>query len=225
MSIVSHYLNSQCRDLRLTSDSALAGGSAAAGYNRTDVLTYIWDEARYPAIADRDISENLQSLASEARLAYTSLNGTGAMKILASTDPAAVSVFANPWQLASVDIQTTSQGSRLIYNTITIILILIQEFFYLGTINGLYIRFKIYGRLNPHRIIAYRNMLSLAYTFVGSFSTTGAIWAFKAGWGENGNQFVLTWMILWIFAHANFLALDVFTVWIPAQVCRLQSVN
>jgi hypothetical protein len=110
-------------------------------------------------------------------------------------------------------------GSRLIYNTLVIILILIQEFFYLGTVNGLYVQFKIYARLYPHRIIVYRNMISLAYTCAGSLGTAGAIWAFKAGWDVNAKQFVLSWMILWLFAHANFLSLDVFTVWLPPQVC------
>lgn len=201
--------------------TALAGGSAATEYNRSDVLTYIWNEARYSATVDSTISANLQSLASAARLAYTSINGTGAMATLASTDSAAVSVFADPWQLTSVNIQPTTQGSRLIYNTLVVILILIQEFFYLGTVNALYARFKIYERLYPHRIIVYRNLISLSYTFVGSLSTTGAIWAFRAGWDVNANQFVLSWMVLWLFAHANFLSLDVFTVWLPVQVCGL----
>lgn len=200
-------------------ESALAGGSAATDYNRSDVVTYIWNEARYSAVIDSDISATLQSLSSAARLAYTKTNGTGALGILASDDPAAISAFANPWQLTSVNIQPTTQGSRLIYNTLVIILILIQEFFYLGTINALYVQFKIYARLWPHRIIAYRNIISGAYTCVGALSTTGAIWAFRAGWHVNGNQFVLSWMILWLFAHANFLSLDVFTVWLPVQVC------
>jgi hypothetical protein len=202
-------------------EAALAGGSAAAGYNRSDVLTYIWNEALYSAVLDTDISGTLQSLSSAARLAYTSINGTGALGVLALNDGAAVSVFADPWNLTSVNIQPTTQGSRLIYNTLVIILILIQEFFYLGTINGLYAKFKIYERLYPHRIIAYRNMISLAYTCVGSLGTAGTIWAFRSGWNVNGNQFVLSWMILWLFAHANFLALDVFTIWLPLQVCHL----
>ena len=198
-------------------EAALAGGSAATTYNRSDVLTYIWNEARYSTTADSLISANLQTLSSAARLAYAATNGTGALQILSSTDQAAISVFANPWQLVSVNIQPTVQGSRLIYNSLVIILILIQEFFYLGTINGLYVQFKLYARLYPHRIIIYRNMISLAYTFIGSLCTAGAIWAFRSGWNVNANQFALSWAVLWLFAHVNFLWLDVFTVWLPVQ--------
>jgi hypothetical protein len=215
----THYwaaiYTSQGASERLT--NALPGGLAASTYNRSDVLTFIWNEARYPAVVDSDIEGSLSTLSSVARVAYSARNGTGALQILNVTDPTAISVFANPWQLNSVNIQPTNQGARLIYNTLAIILILIQEFFYLGTINGLYAQFKLYTKLYPHRIIAYRNSISLAYTFSGSLCVTGAIWAFRADWNVNSNQLGLTWAILWLFAHLNFLWLDVFTVWTPPQ--------
>jgi hypothetical protein len=76
-------------------------------------MTYIWNEARYSAIVDSDISGTLQSLSSAARLSYTATNGTGALGLLASNDPASISVFANPWQLSSFNIQPTTQGTLL----------------------------------------------------------------------------------------------------------------
>jgi len=190
--------------------AALTSGSAA--YDKADILTYVWNEARYSAVIDSSISASLQTLSSEARIVYAAGNWTGAIE---NATTATFSIFADPWQLTSINIQPTTQGSRLIYNTLVIILVLIQEFFYLGTINSLYEAFKIYSRLNPHRIIVFRNLVSIAYTFVGSLCTVGAIWAFRADWQVNSNQFALTWAILWLFAHANFLTLDVFTVWLP----------
>jgi hypothetical protein len=195
--------------------NALPGGLAADDYNRSDVLTFIWNEVRYSAVIDADIEAPLNALSSAARGAYIAVNGTGALQILNLTNPTAISVFTDPWELISVNLQDTSQGARLIYNTLVIILILIQEFFYLGTINGLYANFKLYTKLYPHRIILYRNGISLAYTFCGSLCVTGAIWAFRADWNVNSNQFGLTWAVLWLFAHVNFLWLDVFTIWTP----------
>jgi len=194
-------------------DALVGGVGAAATYDGSNALTYVWNEALYAPVVDPAISANLQRLSDVARVAYTTGNGTG--NLTSISGPAALSVLANPWQLRSIDIQPTPQGSRAIYNTITIILILIQEFFYLGTINGLYAQFKLYHRLNPVRIIAVRALNSLTYTFVGSLCVTGAIWAFRAGWDVSGGQFAMTWMTLWLFAHANFLTLDVFTVWLP----------
>jgi hypothetical protein len=198
-------------------EAALAGASAATTYNKSDVLTYIWNEARYSTTVDTTIAGNIQTLSSASRVVYATSNGTGALRLLPPTDLAAasISIFADPWQLTSTNIQPTTQGSRQIYNTLVIVLILIQEFFYLGTINGLSAQFKMYERLYPHRIIIYRNLISLAYTFSGSLCITGMIWAFRASWHVNANQFALSWASLWLFAHVNFLTLDVFTVWLP----------
>ncbi|KAK4232996.1 hypothetical protein C8A03DRAFT_48315 [Achaetomium macrosporum] len=197
-------------------ETALAAeGTAAAPYDAKDVMAYIWNEALYPPVIDAAVSGNIQTLSDAARVAYTTGNGTGASAIRSVSGPQALSVLAQPWQLQSINIQPTSQGSRAIYNTVAIILVLIQEFFYLGTINGLYAQFKLYARLDPYRIAAVRNITSLAYTFVGSLCVTGAIWAFRSGWDVNGNQLALSWATLWLFAHANFLTLDVFTVWLP----------
>lgn len=198
-------------------EAAFSGGQAATKYNASNVLLYIWNEARYPPTSDSNIVSNLQTLSSAARSVYISEYGRRGIQSLSNSsyDRAALSVFANPWSLTSIDIQETNQGSRLIYNTLVIILILIQEFFYLGHINGLHVQFKIWSRFFPHRIYIFRLTISLAYTLIGSLCVTGTIWAFRAGWHVNGNQFVLSWMALWLFAHVNFLTLDVFSVWLP----------
>lgn len=196
-------------------EDALSSAEAAATYNRSDVLTFFWNEVLYSATSDSVIEGNLQTLSGAARLAYVASNGTAAIASLPSNASASINVFADPWTLTSLNMQATTQGGRLIYNTLVFILILIQEFFYLGTINGLYAQLKIYNRIYPHRIIAYRNGISGAYCLVGSLCVTGMIWAFRANWDVNADQFVLTWMALWLFAHANFLTLDVFTIWLP----------
>lgn len=188
----------------------IEAGLRGTGYEKEGVMSYIWNEALYSSVVDSAISANLVTLSSAARVAYSKGNFTDI-----PLTPNSISVFADPWHLKSINIQPTTQGSRAIYNTLVIILILIQEFFYLGTINGLYDAFKIYSRLNPHRIIIFRSLLSLAYCFIGSLCVAGSIWAFKSGWHVNTAQFFLTWAALWLFAHLNFLTFDVFTIWLP----------
>lgn len=195
--------------------AAFAGGSAASLYNKNDVLTMVWNEARYPTVVDSALENSLQSLSQAARVAYSEANGERSIQILNTSDSAARAIFYDPWTLASVNIQPTSQGSRLIYNTLVIILIMVQEFFYLGTVNGLYVQFKLYTSVTPHRIAIVRLIISAVYTLAGSLCTAGAIWAFRNGWHVNGNQFALSWAVLWLFAHLNFLVLDFFTVWLP----------
>lgn len=191
-----------------------AGGSAATSFNKSDVMFYIWNEARYPTVVDSLISTNLNTLSERARVAYAQANSSvGMLRTLSS--PEALSLFADPWEIVGINIQWTKQGSRLIYNTIAVILIFIQEFCFLGIVNGLYTEFKLYNRLYPSRVIMVRVILSMLYTLSGSFFAVVAVWAFRHGWHVNANQFVLNWMTLWLFAHLNFLTLDFFTVWLP----------
>ncbi|KAJ5180634.1 hypothetical protein N7492_003844 [Penicillium capsulatum] len=198
---------------------AFAGGTAASSYDNGDALAMVWNEARYPTVVDSVVMNSLKSLSEAARVAYIKAGGQQLIQSLNTSDSAARTVFTSPWTLTSINLQPTSQGSRLIYNTLVIILILIQEFFYLGCINGLYQQFRLYTSVAPHRIAIVRQIISGVYTFIGSLCTAGAIWAFRSGWHVNGYQFVLTWMSLWLFAHLNFLVLDVFTIWIaPAFV-------
>ncbi|KAL1868525.1 hypothetical protein Daus18300_005959 [Diaporthe australafricana] len=203
--------------------AVLNGSSDGSQFDRSDVITYIWNEARYSLVIDAVVSSSIQALASAARVAYTTANGTGGVQQLST--PEAISVFAQPWQVTSINIQPTTQGSRAIYNTLVIILILIQEFFYLGILNGLYVGHKLYSRLSPHLIATVRDIISILYCLVGSLCTTGAIWAFRSGWDVDGRQFMLSWMTLWLFAHVNFLQFDIFTVWLPAPYVPMALIS
>lgn len=195
--------------------AALAGGPAASSYNANNVLTVVWNEARYPTTVDSAVYGSLTTLSEAARAIYTKTNAKQTIQSLNTSDDTALAIYSNPWTLASINLQPTSQGSRLIYNTLVIILIMIQEFFYLGYVNGLYLQFNLYASVTPHRIAIVRQIISGVYTLAGSLCTAGAIWAFRNNWNVNGGQFMLTWMALWLFAHLNFLVLDVFTIWLP----------
>lgn len=202
--------------------TALVGGPPALAYNQSDVLTLVWNQARYSTVSDGTIFSNMDKLSNAARVAYSTANRTSGLQDITSE---ALAVFANPWVLGSVNLQPTSQGSRAIYNTLVIILILIQEFFYLGTINAIYANLKIYNRVHPSRIIVIRFLNSLLYCMIGSLCVAGMIWAFRGGWNVNGHQCALTWIALWLFAHLNFEVLDVFTIWLPAPYVPMALIS
>ncbi|KAH6656526.1 hypothetical protein BKA67DRAFT_531791 [Truncatella angustata] len=204
-------------------ENALGGGSPALVYNRSDIITLIWNQARYSTVVDGAVFSNMQTLSNTARIIYSTADRTGALQNF--TDTEVLSVFANPWILSSVNIQPTTQGSRAIYNTLVIILILIQDFFYLGTINGIYANLKIYARIHPLRIITMRFLNSLVYCMVGSLCVAGMIWAFRSGWNVDGDQWALTWITLWLFAHLNFQVLDVFTIWLPVPYVPMALIS
>ncbi|PYI25769.1 hypothetical protein BP00DRAFT_461543 [Aspergillus indologenus CBS 114.80] len=196
--------------------AALASG---APHSPDEVLTLVWNEARYSTVVDSAIYTSMQTLSNAARIAYTSTIAPNTLTTTTSTNLTTTpTTLSQPWTLTSTNLQPTTQGSRLIYNTLVIILIMIQEFFYLGYINSVYQQFHLYTTVAPHRIAIIRQLLAGTYTLLGSLSTTGAVWAFRYGWRVAGAQFVLTWLALWLFAHLNFLVLDLVTIWIPPPV-------
>ncbi|BCR96798.1 SNG1 family protein [Aspergillus luchuensis] len=205
--------------------SAALTGIGTAIYNTSDVMTLVWNEARYSTVVDSALESNILSLSEAARIIYTTTNGPAILPTMNTSDQTAIATLANPWTLSTINIQPTTQGSRLIYNTLVVILILIQEFFYLGYLNGLYQQFHLYTSVDAHRIAIIRQLISATYTFIGSLCTTGAIWAFRYGWHVNGAQFMITWMALWLFAHLNFLVLDVFTIWLAPPVVPMALIS
>ncbi|KAH0284630.1 hypothetical protein M436DRAFT_44140 [Aureobasidium namibiae CBS 147.97] len=195
--------------------AALEGGDAAAAYDSTNTLTYVWNEVRYPAMEDGTIKSSMSQLMAVARIAYNHMNGTGALQTLNKNDPAALQVFLDPIQAGEINIMPTTQGTRVLYNTVAMVLPIILQFFFLMAINGVSAEFKLYSHLPVLNNGIIRLVLSLSYTFIGSLCWAGYVWAFRETWSVGAGQFFCTWVIIWLFMHINFIVIDVATGFIP----------
>ncbi|KAH7420026.1 hypothetical protein BKA64DRAFT_612055 [Cadophora sp. MPI-SDFR-AT-0126] len=195
--------------------AALGGGLAAARYNSSNTLTYVFNEARYPTIQSGYISSNMQTLIGAASSIYGSLNGTSAARFLNTDDSNATLALLNPISASAINIMPTSQGTKVLYNTITLVLPIIQQFFFLMALNGISNSFGIYGYLSSLHVGLIRMIVAISYTFLASLTLAGYIWAFKENWGVSSGQFALTWMAMWLYMHVNFLVLDAATAFVP----------
>lgn len=195
--------------------NALSGGTPAMEYNASNTITYVYNGARYATIQDGFITANMQALIGAAAGAYNSINGTKAASVVNTADQNAVLALLNPIMASSINITPTGQGTRALYNTVTIILPIIQQFFFVMALNGISIQFGIYGRLHNTHAGLIRMVLSIGYTFIASLTVIGYIWAFRENWQASGNQFALSWMAVWLYMHVNFLVLDTATAFIP----------
>ena len=198
--------------------AALEGGDAAAAYDPTNTLTYVWNEVRYPAMEDGTIKSSMSQLMAVARIAYNHINGTGALQTLNKNDPAALQVFLNPIQAGEINIMPTTQGTRVLYNTVGLVMPIIMQFFFLMAINGVSAEFKLYSHLPVLNNGIIRLVLSLSYTFVGSLCWAGYIWAFRETWSVGAGQFFCTWVIIWLFMHINFIVVRLL---IPSSITLL----
>ncbi|CAI7642301.1 unnamed protein product [Penicillium manginii] len=194
-------------------ETTLMNGTASS----TTALTYIWNGARYPAISQSEIYSNILTLVQGARGSYYT---SSASKILDSanlSNTVALEKFLDPIQAAEIDIKTTNQGTRVLYNTVSLVMPIIQQFFFMMALNGISSQFHLLTKLGVVANGLIRMVTSLVYTFIGALCMAGYIWGFKESWAVNGNQFVLTWMIVWLYMHINFLIVDTLTAFIPMQ--------
>ena len=195
--------------------AALQGGSAATMYNATDALTYVWNEVRFPIMASSVIEDSLAMLVDATRVAYNSINGTQAMATLAQNDSAAVQVYLDPIDAISINVNPMPQGAKVFYNTISMAMPILQQFFFILALNGMSARFRFYAYLSPKTSGTLRAVISVVYTFVGAVCMTGWFWAFRETWPVHGYQFVETWMILWLLMHIYFCLIDAVTAVLP----------
>ncbi|KAJ9649229.1 hypothetical protein H2201_004237 [Coniosporium apollinis] len=195
--------------------AALQGGDAARAYNSSETIQYLWNEARYTTTAESLIKANMETLIAASRVVYSHINGTRALQSMNTSDETAVNILMNPIVASNINIKPTTHGTRVLYNTVSVALSIVQQFFFVMAINGVSSELNLFSKLPPRTNGLIRMGLATVYTFVGSLCWMGYVWAFKEGWEVNGAQFVLSWMAGWLFMYINFLVLDIGAVFIP----------
>lgn len=196
-------------------EAALSDEKAALSYNSSDAMGYVWNGARYSAFSMGAVYSSLQSLIQVTRVAYNELNGTSAAGWIDSSKPAIVRTLLNPISATEVNIKRTTQGARVLYNTVSMVMPILPQFFYIMALNGISTGFQLFTKLKPQTIGQMRMGISLLYTFIAALCMSGYIWAFQEDWNVNGAQFVLTWITNWLLMHINFLIMEVATAFIP----------
>ena len=194
---------------------ALQSSDVAQHYDPTRALTYIWNEVRYPPFSDEALLANFQILVSATRLAYNGLNGTGALGLVGAGIAQSLQVLLNPIMATEINIMPTTQGVKLFYNTVSMVMPILQQFFFLLILNGISHELQLYSKLPLYISGVVRAGLSVVFDLVAALCMTGYIWGFRESWPVGGDQFFLTWMVLWLLMHIHFLIIDAATAVLP----------
>ncbi|KAL4972283.1 hypothetical protein BDW66DRAFT_162994 [Aspergillus desertorum] len=170
--------------------------SALANENSTPTtLTYVWNGARYAAVSQSAVYTNLQTLVQTTRSTYYANNASAVL-------------------LTNIN---AMDGSRALYNSVSMIMPIIMQFFFMMAMNGISPQYRLFTTLSPRTNGIIRMGISVLYTFISALCMIGYIWAFREGWAVNGNQFVLSWMTVWLYMHINFMFFDILTTFVPMQ--------
>ncbi|CAI7614117.1 unnamed protein product [Penicillium glandicola] len=199
------------------------GGSAdlasalASGSNPPTSLTYIWNGVRYPVFSQSVVYSNILKLIEATRLTYYANNGSSAAASTNLSNAATLKAFLDPIHVEEVNIKSTEQGTRVFYNTVSMVMPIIQQFFFMLALNGISTHLNAFTKLSWKANGLIRLIASTLYTLTGALLMTGYIWAFRESWGQGGSRFVLTWVIMWLLMHINFLFFDITTAFVPIQ--------
>ncbi|KAB8199079.1 hypothetical protein BDV34DRAFT_218348 [Aspergillus parasiticus] len=148
---------------------------------------------------------------------YDQMNGTTILSTANVSDPYIAKTVLDPISSSSIDLQPMAQGVRFYYNTVSMVMPILQQFFFLMALNGISALFEIFSSLSLKQNIALRLIISICYTFIASLCMSGYIWAFREDWNATSDQFGLTWMAIWLVMHLNFLIIDAAIAFIPMQ--------
>ncbi|RAL02482.1 SNG1 family protein [Aspergillus ibericus CBS 121593] len=197
--------------------AAVTSSDAAQTYDRTQALQYYWKGARYAAYATGVYSQ-LAELVQTTAAIYAHTHGTTLLSSASNlTDPAIAATLLLPISGTGTDLAPMDQGVRFYYNTVSMVMTILPQFFFLMALNGISTQFHIFARLTPRQNLLLRVAISLLYTFTAALVMTGYIWAFRESWSVTGAQFALTWMAIWLVMHLHFLLIDCATAFIPPQ--------
>jgi hypothetical protein len=188
--------------------AALQGGQAAVTYDPADALHYIWDQQYYTTFANSAILNHMTQLVAGSRLAYNKINGTQASRTLNMNDTAAIQAFLNPISATATNIMPAQFGTVFLLNAVSFAMCILQQFFFLLALNSVTTEYQLYRKMTYWSSITFRRVAGLSFSFGAALCQTGYYWAFGENWSVNGNQFVLTWMTLWLLMHIHLLILD-----------------
>jgi hypothetical protein len=198
--------------------AALQGGEAAASYNPANALHYVWDQQYYTAFANSVVQSHMTQLVAATRLAYNKINGTQALRSVNQTDLAALQALLNPIQATVTNIHPTAFGSAMFFNTVSMAMPVLQQFFFLLVLNGVLGAHSLYKKMTVLSSMRLRRVAGIVFTFGAALCQTAYYWAFREDWDVNGNQFVLTWMTIWLPMHIHLLVLDSISTIAPLPV-------
>lgn len=195
--------------------AALGGGEAAATYNASGAITYVWNEARYAATSESEIEANMEKLIAATSGIYQATDGRASLEKVNSSDPNALKALYEPIVSSNYNIKPTTQAVRVVYGALPMVFSILMQFFFLMAINGVSQHLQLYSHMSIPVNAVIRLLASLTHTFFGSLCFAGVIRAFKEDWNLTTAEFFCMWMIFWLDMHINFCVIDVATTLLP----------
>ncbi|KAJ5580473.1 hypothetical protein N7450_006774 [Penicillium hetheringtonii] len=194
--------------------TALFSPEVARSYDNSPALQSTWSSTRYSAYA-QSVFSNLLQITEATAAVYRNTNGTDVLPLINTSDQTIAKTILSPISATSTDLHPMPQRVRFYYNTVSMFMPIIIQFFFIMALNGITLQNDLFAKLSLKQNTLLRILISVFYTFIVSLVMTGYIWAFLEDWQVSGGQLALTWMAIWLAMHIHFLTIDFTTAIIP----------
>lgn len=194
--------------------AAALGIGPGTGRANLEPLTVIWNGAKYPAFSQSEVWANMEALVQATRSAYYLRNASYVIGSANLENEQVLNVFLDPIQASEINLQPTNQGDRVFYNTISMVMPILQQFFFMMALNGISAQFHVFTKFSWAINALFRAVLATFYTSIAALCTTSYVWGFKEDWDVGAKQFVLSWMVYWLYMKINFLVFEIMTTFV-----------
>ncbi|KAI5304509.1 hypothetical protein KEM56_006424 [Ascosphaera pollenicola] len=189
--------------------SITKGGEQSVG------VSYVWNSALWPPFTESGIHAKIETLLDATRQAYYDKNASTMIRHTNLSSHDALNSYLNPVKTEEINILPTEQGARILYNTVSMVMPIIQQFFFMVAMNGIAEQFQIFTRIGWKVNFGLRMLVSYAFTLSTALCMAGYFWAYKESWNVNGGQYFLSVLVLWMYAHIHILMVDIGTAFLP----------
>jgi hypothetical protein len=159
----------------------------------------------------------MQSLVGATATMYA-LATPDALKAVNMTNPTSAITLLRPFHANIWNIMPTEQGTRVLLNTVSLVMGILMHFFFQMGLNGITTSTKVLQSYSKRDVYIFRFITGKIYTLIGALGMAGYFWAFRENWSVDAAQFFETWMCLWFYMDINYLVIDtVLATIVPMQ--------
>ncbi|CAK7221373.1 hypothetical protein SCUCBS95973_004474 [Sporothrix curviconia] len=208
----------------VTSDAL---STTVAEYDPASAYMLVGNSARYAAFYPTVVLSNLEAVAADARLSFLqttvadyllNASNSGAATTTQTLTTAQMAVALDPVGYTIVD---TSYGSftfgdRTVFNTLLIVVVVLNQFFFLMSLNGLAMAFGRYKNVRKTEYFRWRLGLSVGWTCLCSLFLTAWQLIFIESYPVTAGMFFALWTLYFAFSLIVFDVFDTAMAYVPA---------
>ncbi|KAI5309054.1 hypothetical protein KEM55_004199 [Ascosphaera atra] len=189
--------------------------SMVNGTDLTNSVSYVWNSVLWPPFTESGVHANIEMLLEAARRTYFSNNAVADLGLTNFSNSNAFTAFLNPVRTREIDIMPTKQGARILYNTVSMVMPIIQQFFFMVALNEIAEQFQVFTILGWKVNYLARVVISYSFTLSTALCMAGYFWTYREAWDVDGAQYALSVLILWVYAHIHSLMVELGTAFLP----------